>query len=114
MRHLDTRDNLISSRKEKTEELKNKTSEMMDEYRQKILTARKQAVFEIDELVSEGASERTRLINEAMDKAESIVTKGEKEARAELEGALSAVGDDEIDNMAEMVVKRLTASALRN
>ena len=114
MRHLDTRDRLILSRKQKTEELKEKTSEMMDEYRQKIFAARKQAVSEIDELVTEGSSERTRLIDEAMVKSESIVAEGEKKVRAELDQALSTIGDDEVKNMAEMIVKQLTASALRN
>ena len=111
MRHIDRRDGLIAGRREEIEKLEAESQKMREEYSGRIRAARKEGIKLRDGLIRDGRVERLRLIDEAMDEAERVVSQGEKELLAAKRAALLAVKDEEIASMADQIVSRILSAA---
>jgi len=111
MRHIDRRDGLIAGRKEDIEKLQAESQKMREEYTTRIRAARKEGITLRDGLIRDGRIERLRLIDEAMDEAERVVSDGEKELLDVKRAALLAVKDEEIATMADQIVSRILSAA---
>ena len=107
MRHIDRRDALISDRKDETEELKAKTLQMRREYNERLRAARGEGIQLRDRLITEGRVERTRLMDEALDKAERAISAGEERLLTDKQATLESFRDEDIDLLADLVVKRV-------
>lgn len=113
MRHIDRRDALIADRKAKTESLSSEASEMQQQHEQRIRAAKKEGMSLRDRLVTEGRTKRTELIDEAVDQAERVVSEGERKVRNQMQTALDGITDEEIENLADLVVSRLMGRSRR-
>jgi len=113
MRHLDRRDSLIQRRKSEINRLNAEADKLQEEYSTKIRNARIEAIKIRDGLIMEGRIKRGKLISEAMNKAEQIVSEGEKRLAEEVKSALQAVTDDDIERLAEAAVARIVSQASR-
>ncbi len=110
MRHIDRRDGLIAGRKEEIEKLQAESRKMREEYSSRIRAARKEGIKLRDGLIRDGRVERLRLIDEAMDESERVVSEGEKELLAAKRESLLAVKDEEIGSMADQIVSRILSA----
>ncbi len=111
MRHMDRRDGLIAGRKEEIEKVQAESQKMREEHSTRIRAARKEGIKLRDDLIRDGRVERLRLIDEAMDEAEGVVSEGEKELQAAKRAALLGVNDEEIASMADQIVSRILSVA---
>ena len=111
MRHIDRRDGLIAGRREEMEKLEAESQKMREEYSRRIRAARKEGIQLRDGLIRDGRVERLGLIDEAMDEAERVVSRGEKELLAARQAALLGVKDEEIASMADQIVSRVLSAA---
>lgn len=109
MRHIDRRDALIADRKERTERLQEETQKMKEEYDERIRSAKREGLELRDGLIKQGREERMRLIGEAIDESERAISEGEARLQEDMETALAAVSDEEVERMAGMVVNRVMA-----
>ena len=110
MRHLDSRDAMLAGRKEQTDKLRHEVQKMRLDYTQCVRAARKEGMRLRDELITEGRIERIRLIRQAMDQGEQLLSEGDARLSEEKAETLTSFRDDEVSQLADMIVGRVMSA----